>query len=234
MSAAVEQGGTVAAARGHDLGTWRGSRADLVNDDLAAAKLVRRVQLGDVAAFDLLDRAFRHGVYVYLWPILRNDDDAEEVTQLVFMRALENIRACRIASEPFGAWLYRIARNAAIDHLRKHTRVACEEPARIDRRRDRADPASATRWGSQEALSEAIGRLPEVQRSVIVLRYLVGLSATEVGSVLGCSADSVRHFHHRARRSLRSRLYAAMVTIVVLAEGDLGAMAQAAAGAMAG
>jgi RNA polymerase sigma-70 factor (ECF subfamily) len=168
---------------------------------MAAARLVMRVQVGDRHMFDLLARAYRESVYRYLCSILRNGDDAQEVTQLVFLRALENIRSCRIASQPFGAWLYGIARNAAIDHLRKHTRVACEEPARIDLRRDREDGAAG--WGSEDELQTVIEGLPEVQRSVIVLRYRLGLNAAEVGTVLGYSADSVRHFHQRALRSLR-------------------------------
>src|SRR3954468_10338162 len=185
----------------HDLGTWRGDRDDLLNDDLAAARLVVRVQVGDRHTFDLLDRAYRPSVQRYLCSILRNGDDAQEVTQLVFMRALENIRSCRIASEPFGAWLYGIARNAAIDHLRKHTRVACEEPARIDERRDRED--GFAEWDGRDDLDAVIEGLPDTQRSVIVLRYRLGLSAAEVGTVLGYSADSVRHMHQRAMRSLR-------------------------------
>jgi RNA polymerase sigma-70 factor (ECF subfamily) len=185
----------------HDLGTWRGDRDDLLNDDLAAARLVVRVQVGDRHTFDLLDRAYRPSVQRYLCSILRNGDDAQEVTQLVFMRALENIRSCRIASEPFGAWLYGIARNAAIDHLRKHTRVACEEPARIDERRDREDDFAE--WDGRDDLEAVIEGLPDTQRSVIVLRYRLGLSAAEVGTVLGYSADSVRHMHQRAMRSLR-------------------------------
>jgi hypothetical protein len=141
LSATVEDGPSAAAARadfGLALGAWRGGRADLVNDELAAAWLVMRIQSGDAPAFDLLDRAFRRGVHRYLCSILRNSADAEEVTQLVFMRALENIRSCRIASEPSGAWLYGIARHGAIDHMRKHTRVAYESPRR--------SPGGARAW----------------------------------------------------------------------------------------
>lgn len=192
------------ADRGRDLSRWRGARADLLNDDLASARVVRRVQRGDRDAFDLLDRAFRPGVQRYLRAALRNADDAQEVTQHVFMRALEKIGSCRIASEPFAAWLYGIARNAGIDHLRKHTRTSPEEPALIDRRRDSAGGRDDRAWGAREGLQEQIERLPEVQRSVIVLRYRVGLSAAEVGHVLGYSADSVRHFQQRALKALRA------------------------------
>src|SRR4051812_36193578 len=94
-----------------DLGSWRGARAHLVNDEGATARLVVSVQCGDTRAFDLLDRAFRPGLYQYLRATLRNADDAQEVTQLVFLRALEKIGTCRIGSESFAPWLYGIARN---------------------------------------------------------------------------------------------------------------------------
>ena len=209
MSVVAAGGQDLAIADGDrrmDLGTWRRAHADLVNDDAAAAWFVRRVQAGDGRAFDVLDQAFRPGVYRYLRATLRNADDAQEVCQLTFMRALEKIHTCRIAAESFAAWLYGIARNAGIDHLRKHVRTTVEDPALIDLRRDEVDPRGEPlvgAWGSRDDLHGELERLPEVQRSVIVLRYLVGLTAAEVGEVLGYSADSVRHFHQRAMRTLR-------------------------------
>jgi RNA polymerase sigma-70 factor (ECF subfamily) len=145
-------------------------------------------------------------VYRYLRATLRNGDDAQEVTQLVFLRALEKIKTCRMGSDSFASWLYGIARNAGIDHLRGRTRTAVEEPAAIDRRRDGAESLEAAvegHWDARVDVHAELQRLPEAQRMVIVLRYLVGLDAAEIGEVIGCTADSVRHFHQRALRALR-------------------------------
>ena len=168
---------------------------------------IRAAQLGDGGAFQLVYRAYHEQVYRYLRAVLKNVDDAQEVMQHVFLRALERIDTFRIDGEPFEGWLMTIARNAAIDHRRRSRRLDIETPEAIalrqdgDRFRDYVNDESL----SAEIRSE-LARLPQPQRDVVVLRSIFGMTAGEVGQSLGHSADSVRHFHQRGLKALRAGL----------------------------
>jgi RNA polymerase sigma-70 factor, ECF subfamily len=165
------------------------------------ARAVTRAQQGDRAAIRFLYLRYADNVFGYARSIVRNDHDAEDIVQQVFTRMLTAIRTYEQRSVPFSAWLLRIAHNMAIDHLRRRSRV-CEEPAEI------ADLDRPHHEGShlREALHEALETLPEVQREIVVLRHIGGLSPREIAVRLGRSEDSVHGLHHRGRRALRASL----------------------------
>lgn len=213
----LEPAARAARIRTREIGEPRGSA--LADDADACASVVRRVQRGDPDAFHLLYDAYRTRVYTYLRSVLRNRDDAQEVTQQVFMRAFEKAGTFRLGPEPFGAWLFSIARHAAIDHLRKSAHTAVEAPAAIDRRRDGASEEAMV---MDTDMASRLERLPVNQRSVMVMRYLLDLSTTDTGLLLGCSADSVRHVHQRALKALRSQLAPAIFAALLIAQDAFG------------
>jgi len=171
------------------------------------ARAVIRAKQGDRAAIRFLYLRYADNVYGYARSIVRNDHDAEDIVQQVFTRMMTAIQSYEQRSVPFSAWLLRIAHNMAIDHLRRRSAV-CEEPellASDDRPDHEGNELRAT-------LYDALATLPEVQREIVVLRHIVGLSPREIADRLGRSEDSIHGLHHRGRRALQAALTQAGAT----------------------
>ena len=100
---------------------------------------------------------------------------------------------------PFSAWLLRVAHNVAIDHLRRRRAIPCEEVAARD------EPGADARTATVD-VGEALAALPEDQRTVVVLRHVVGLSPSEIAERLGRSENSIHGLHHRGRGALKAEL----------------------------
>ena len=155
--------------------------------------------------FEELYGDFLQRVYAYVRAQLRDAADAEDVTAQVFMKAWEAYPRYQPQGATPAAWLFRIARNAALDHLRaagrrqRLVRVVGNEPAA------EVDPADLARERIEYGrLMELVAELPERQREVIALRHS-GLSFAEVGAVLGANEDAAKMQYHRALRVLRDR-----------------------------
>src|SRR5205807_1138245 len=115
-------------------------------------------------------------------------------------------------SQPFRAWLFRIVRNEAVSYLRRGKHVDVEDPAEIDRHRELQSSGAESEiklgWISDGDLMFLIQRLPEAQRQVLALRYMLGLSNAEIASVMDTTPMAVSQHHYRARRFLAERLQA--------------------------
>jgi RNA polymerase sigma-70 factor (ECF subfamily) len=179
-------------------------------EDVDTARLVTRLQAGECDLFATLYNRYFDRIYGYLRVTLHDGHEAEDVTQHVFMRMLENLPNFELRSVPFRAWLFRIVRNDAITHLQRRNRVSVEDPAEIDRLRDHAeaDPLDdgVLDWLSDQDLIVLVSRLPLNQRQVIMLRYMLDLTAPEIAAILDRSPESVRQSQARALAFLRSRL----------------------------
>jgi RNA polymerase sigma-70 factor (ECF subfamily) len=133
--------------------------------------------------------------------IVRDDHDAEDVTQAVFAKLITVLPKYQEREVPFSAWILRVARNVAVDHIRQRRAIPCEDV--------RSTSAHGDQHVSQERglmLREALGTLPPDQREVIVLRHVVGLSPGEIATRLGKSEPSIHGLHHRGRGALRRAL----------------------------
>jgi RNA polymerase sigma-70 factor, ECF subfamily len=177
-------------------------------DAFACDEAVRRVQAGDMDSFRVIYVAYSTDVYRHVHRVLKNEHDALDVTQQVFTQALESVATFPLGSKPLAPWLFAIARNAAIDHIRKSAWTDVEPSDVIDGCRSAPAQASESRILDSE-VGIYVAALPPRQRAIVVLRGLLDLSATETGAALGCSADSVRHVQQRALRSLRKKLLSA-------------------------
>ena len=181
-------------------------------EDLDSARLVTRIQAGDHEAFGQLYERYFDRIYGFCRVLLKSQHDAEEITQEIFLDAFEGLpRYERRPHQPFRSWLFTLARNSTFTRLQRRSRVDLIDTAILDRRRDRAhDDAdlSALGWITDRDLQVFIERLPLAQRQVLVLRYLVGLSAAQTAAVLGQTAESVRKQQSRALAFLRDRLTA--------------------------
>lgn len=196
-------------ARADELGTTRPAGRFRPNTTLAeggrrdsvVAQAVARAKAGDQEAVRFLYMQYADNVYGYVRSIVRDDYEAEDVTQHVFAKLMTVLPKYEQRSVPFAAWILRVARNVAVDHMRQRRAIPCEEVRELDPTRDQGD-AQQTSLGLREALES----LPEDQREVLVLRHLVGLSPGEIAGRLGKTEPSVHGLHHRGRGTLRSAL----------------------------
>jgi RNA polymerase sigma-70 factor (ECF subfamily) len=145
---------------------------------------------------------------------------AEDVTATTFERALDTIRRGDFRNESFGGWLYRVASNALVDHVRRSRRTVPlgirAADARAARPQDPAadpeaavDEAAAAAFAAaldRDQLGRALLRLPDRHRQLIVLRFFDGLEPDELCTVLGCSRATFAVRLHRALRALRTVL----------------------------
>ena len=182
-------------------------------EDRHTAELVRRIQAGERALFAALYERYFDRVYGYLRVLLRDRDEAEDVTQTVFAQLLEGIDSYQPrGAKPFRAWLFVVVRNAAINHLQRGGRVRVEDPEEINRRRERNGGAEQELpmldWISDADLLLFVERLPAAQRQVLVLRYLFDLPGREIARALDRTPGEVRKLQHRALKFLRARLAA--------------------------
>lgn len=175
------------------------------------ARLVARIQGGDEESFAVLYTRYFDRLYGYLRGALRDSHEAEDVTQQVFLAVLEQLPRYEIRDEPFRNWLFVIARNRALSHLRKLGRIEPEDQHSLDRMRDRVDedtPLNSLGWIVDRDLLLFIERLPVSQRQVLMLRYMLDLGYQDIGRVLGRSTSDVKSLNHRAVHFLRQRLAA--------------------------
>jgi len=169
-------------------------------DSNLVQQAVTRAKAGDREGLHFLYVRFAPDVQRYVASFVRDDHEAEDITQNVFAKLLTAIRKYEQREVPFAAWILRVARNAALDHMRARRAIPTEE-VRV------ADNGSAqTSVDRGRDLRQALEGLPEDQREVLVLRHIVGLSPTEIADTLGKTESSVHGLHHRGRRSLKANL----------------------------
>ena len=167
----------------------------------AVAQAVTRAKQGDREALRYLYVHYADHVYGYVASIVRDDYEAEDVTQHVFAKLMTVLPKYEPREVPFSAWILRVARNVAVDHMRQRRAIPCEEVRELQPGAE--EDASRSR---SMMLRDALAALPEEQREVIVLRHLVGLSPGEIAGRLGRTEPSIHGLHHRGRGALRTAL----------------------------
>ncbi len=183
----------------------------------ADLEIVRRVQAGDVAAFDRIVERYRERVFGILYNLTSNREDAADLTQEAFIKAFQSIH--RFSGQAsFFTWLYRIAVNSTLSHLRKTRirsffsleRIDSEEPVAkeiVDALTDTTGVERDTYVRElQEKLNDALQKLSIKHRTVVTLFEIDGLSHQEIADVMDCSVGTVRSRLHYAKQLLQSEL----------------------------
>jgi RNA polymerase sigma-70 factor (ECF subfamily) len=156
--------------------------------------------------FEELYRDYVGRIYAYLRSQLGSAVDAEDVTSQVFVKAYEAYARYEPRHSTPAAWLFQIARNAALDHHRRAGRRGRMERALAREAEPAADPGiMAQERILYRELMGALAALPERHREVIGLRHS-GLSFLEVGQLMDCSEDAAKMLYHRALKVLRGAL----------------------------
>ncbi len=191
-------------------------------DDLVSlpdADVVRLAQEGRERAFRELVRRYERPVFSLVYRMVRDRETAEDLAQDAFIKVLNHID--RYSPEfKFSSWIFKIANNVAIDHLRRrridtismdgspHAASASEiEASTFDiaaEQEDALDELAAKELGS--AIEVAIGKLRPEYRSCIMLRHVEGRSYEEIASTLDLPLGTVKTYIHRARHELRRAL----------------------------
>ena len=171
-----------------------GESTDMLYRAVASAKA------GDTSALHFLYVRYADDVRGYVQSIVRDPHDAEDITQNVFAKLMRAILKYEQREVPFAAWILRVARNAALDHMRARRLVPVEDVRISDQGYEQ------TGFERSQSLKEALERLPEEQREVLVLRHIAGLSPGEIAERLGKSEGSIHGLHHRGRGALRAAL----------------------------
>lgn len=167
------------------------------------ADVVRRAQRGEVAAFEQLYRAHVGSVLRLCWRLSGGrDDDAQALTQEVFIRAWERLSGFR-GEAAFGTWLHRLAVNVVLSEKRAAQRRELREQ-RAAASTEIAPPQRRVDAGVD--LDRAIAALPERARTVFVLHAIEGYPHAEIAKVMGSTVGTTKAQLHRARALLKEAL----------------------------
>jgi len=175
-------------------------------DEAAIQRLVAATKDGDAEAFGQLFDHYSEPVYRYIASRVQRPADAEDLTQIVFVKALEALPRYEPRGIPFGGWLFRLARNTVIDHVRtRHDHAELDELT--DRSTGERGPEELVLTKQEiESVGRALGALTDEQRDVIALRFFAGLSTREAAAAMGKREGTIRGLQFRAIGALRRQL----------------------------
>lgn len=191
-------------------------REDDPGVELSDELLCQRVAERDEAAFDLLVGRYQARAYRLAWSILRDAEEARDLSQDAFIRLYEAAKSFDGRSR-FSTWFYRILVNLCLDHRRKHRwwrRVLTsaspgDEPESIIDRQPAPSLDPVDEIGKEQAMRQlwgAVDRLSAQQRAALLLQIQEGLPTGEIAAVLKCSEATVRVHLHRALTALRKTM----------------------------
>ena len=178
--------------------------------------IVRKIQAGDVDAFDSLILKYRERVYSVIYNLTSNREDASDLAQETFIKAFQSINRFKGQSS-FFTWLYRIALNTSLTHLRKNKlrrffsfeKMVEEDHTEgfIENLKTESDSDKAALMTElQERLNDAFQKLSVKHRTVITLFEIDGLSHKEIADIVGTSIGTVRSRLHYAKQFLQGEL----------------------------
>lgn len=169
-------------------------------------QLILRVREGDHEAFRLLVERYMKYAYNIAYRFVGDHDDAEDVAQESFVKVYEAIKSFR-GEASFNTWLYRIVTNLSLNRVRQK-KISITNMSIIEN--------SVTHTGDffkvQQAeetkaiIEKALHELPTLQRAVVILRHINGLSTKQVGEILRCSEGTVKTHLHRGILKMRTKL----------------------------
>ena len=177
---------------------------------------LERAKSGDIAAFEQLIESYQRKIFNIALRMLGNYDDAGDLTQEVLIRIYKSIKSFKEQSS-FSTWIYRITTNVCLDEIRRRRNrkaISLDEEIKLDdgdmKRQIESDEPSPEETAEAEDLkrivNDAIARLSEEHRTVIVLRDIQGLSYEEISEVLKCPEGTVKSRINRARQALKNIL----------------------------
>ena len=142
---------------------------------------------------------YADGVYRFILKNLRHEEDARDIVQGAFEKLWVNRE--QVAQGSVKSYLFTIAYNLMIDHLRKNKRTELKETFKEEAKVDRTKG-----WELRQVLNEALEQLPSTWKSLVLLKDYEGYSYEEIGQITGLNSSQVKVYLHRARLQLRDYL----------------------------
>lgn len=176
------------------------THTSLRDDSSLILRAVTQAQDGDKDGLNFLYRRFASEVFRCTRAIVKDHHEAEDLTQSVFAKLPTAIEKYQPQEAPFLAWILRVARNMALDHLRARRTIPCDELRLAD------EDCPWTRRERVGDLRHALERLPSEQRRVLVMRHVGGYSPGEIAAASGRTESSIHGLHHRGRMALKAEL----------------------------
>lgn len=173
--------------------------------------LMESINAKDKAALESLMSRHMRSIYAFALSLARNPDDAEDLTQETFVRCWTKAHTYKPGRVKVSTWLHTLTRNAAIDAFRRRKWTLESESETVQRGlqtlADQSTPEASLEEGDRQAIFKAsLKKLPERQRTALLLCYNKGFSNKEAAAVLGISLDALVSLLARARRALKSKV----------------------------
>lgn len=178
--------------------------------------LVQKCKQGDIEAFEVILKIYEKKIYNFAYRMLGDKEDAMDTTQEVFMKAYKSINTFN-GNSSFSTWLFKIAKNVCIDYLRKNDKAriySLDKTIKIDGEEIKKETPDTSNLPEeivkkrelQRIVHQAIARLPEKYKAVIILRDLQNFSYKEIAEILNCSIGTVKSRISRGRKELKNIL----------------------------
>lgn len=178
------------------------SRADQADGDTNDAQMAEAAKRDPQAFGELYDRYYDR-IYRYVYHKVGSAQDAEDITAISFMKALEALPSYQIRHGSFAPWIFRITRNSVVDHYRRGRPQSNLDD--IEWESGEGDPVRLALGEEQRrTLHDLLLELSSEQREVLLLRFSAGLSFTEIAIALKKKEPAIRMLLHRGLRKLRS------------------------------
>jgi RNA polymerase sigma-70 factor (ECF subfamily) len=172
------------------------------NDD---EQIVQKVKNGDTESFGVLYEQYAEMIFKYVYSHLDGRQDAEDLTEEIFLRAWRALPKYDERGLPFSAFLFRIARNSLIDYYRQKKPVQSLDDIEIQSQQKGPEEAVYQILDNKD-LRDTIAELREDYRNVVIFRFLSGLSPEETAQIMQRSVGAVRVLQHRALTALKNLL----------------------------
>jgi RNA polymerase sigma-70 factor (ECF subfamily) len=173
---------------------------------MVSRELLEACRRGDPEAFEELVERTHRQVYTLAYRLVGDRQEAEDVVQEAYLRVYRSLRGFR-GDARFETWLYRIASNTAMTHLKRRGRFGELLPEGDDVRLLEPEVREPEEPPERDEVKRALMALPVTQRTVVVLKDVYGFSCQEIGEQIGISEGAVKVRLHRARRRLKDLIY---------------------------
>lgn len=170
-------------------------------------QLILHAKAGDRSAFRVLVERYMKHAYNVAYNFVNDHDDAEDVAQEAFVRVYQSLHSFRGEAE-FGTWLYRIVANLSFNRLRQRKSVQKREVALNDQTLHQfaTEAVDCPPHDVHAYIERVLHELPTLQRAVVILRHLNGMSTRQVSEILQCTEGTVKTHLHRGLRKMRSKM----------------------------
>jgi RNA polymerase sigma-70 factor (ECF subfamily) len=169
--------------------------------------LVQRAQKQDSAAFAQLYEAYFDKIYRYLAVRLRNETEAEDMTQQVFLKVLQSLSSYKSKGVPFLSWIYRIAHNLMVDFMRQQNKKSTVDIEDLQLPYEGSNPQEELEQEVDIAeLKKAMQKLTASQQEVLSLRFTGELPIVECAQIMGKSEGAIKALQHSAVQALKKAM----------------------------